>query len=281
MKRKTWSIQQIELLKKIFPITATNELIPFFKTSKQSILSKARKLGLKKTKEHRSHISAITNKLVNRDLSFDNVKLIASKFKTRGSFKQKDPSAYQAAVKNKWLDLICIDMLPQNYSTPQLILNIIIKEILKKETKYNDRKAINPMELDVYIEHFKIAFEYDGKFWHKENNIKKINACKTKDIKLFILKETNRSYESDVKNQLVFIVDEINKHCNTSITSNQILDVKINYEDIVLNYMDLKKICLSNSNYKQFKINYPNVWLKLKRSKLLKEYTSHMERWTR
>lgn len=281
MKRKIWSIKETELLQQLFPITSTKELTLIFKKSKQAISIKARKLGLKKTKEHRSAISGITNKLVNRDLSFENLKSIASKFKTRGNFKEKDPSAYQAAVKNKWLDLICVDMLPQNYSTPQLILNIIIKEILKKETKYNDRKAINPMELDVYVEYFKIAFEYDGKFWHKENNIKKINACKTNGIKLFILKETNRSYESDVKNQLVIIIDEINKHCNTSITPNQILDVKINYEDIVLNYQDLKKICLSNINYKQFKINYPNIWLKLKRSKLLKEYTAHMERWTR
>jgi hypothetical protein len=278
---KAWNSQETELLRKLFPITATNELIPIFNRSKQSILLKSRKLGLRKTKLHRSIIAGKTNKLVNRDLSFDNVKSIASKFKTRGDFKEKDSSAYKTAIKHGWIDEICSHMLPQNYSTPQLILNIIIKEILMKETRYNDRKAIKPLELDVYVPELKIAFEYDGKFWHKEKNTKKLKMCIKNGIKLFILTETNRSYEKDVKNQLCLIIDDINKCCGTHITEKQIHSIKIDYENIVLDYADLKRICSENNNYKQFQIKFPSIWLKLKRSKLLKEYTSHMKRWTR
>lgn len=51
----------------------------------------------------------------------------------------------------------------------------------------------NRMELDIYIPSRKLAIEYDGLFWHKENRItrdkKKYELCKQKGIKLIRVRE--------------------------------------------------------------------------------------------
>ena len=43
--------------------------------------------------------------------TFERCKAIANKFKTRGKFKEKEPSAYKRAMENKWLDKICSHMI--------------------------------------------------------------------------------------------------------------------------------------------------------------------------
>jgi hypothetical protein len=281
MNGQEWTETDIKLLRTIFSNTASKDLVSTFGRSYAAIICKAKKLGLKKTSRHRSDMTARTNKLVNRDLSFYNVSNIAKMFKTRAEFKQKDPSAYKAAIQNNWLDIISSHMIPQQYSTPQLIMNIIVSNILACKPIYNDRKAIKPLELDVYVPELNIAFEYDGKYWHKEKNEIKTKKCHAANIKLFILTETSRSYEDDIKDQLVSILPAINSYCKTKITAEQIYNVIINYQDVILDYNDLLKICMDNTNYREFKSNFPSIWLKLKRSKLLNKYTSHMKRWTR
>ena len=66
-----------------------------------------------------------------------------------------------------------------------------IKELLPNaEILENDRTAIAPKELDIYIPEMKIAFEYNGVYWHSEeivskdyHMLKKIE-CKKQGIKL-------------------------------------------------------------------------------------------------
>ena len=42
--------------------------------------------------------------------NFENCKLEALKYKTRTNFKEKSRSAYNSALRNKWLDEICKHM---------------------------------------------------------------------------------------------------------------------------------------------------------------------------
>ena len=51
--------------------------------------------------------------------TFERCKAIAKKFKTRSKFKEKEPSAYTRALKNKWLDKICSHMTSRNKWTKE------------------------------------------------------------------------------------------------------------------------------------------------------------------
>ena len=42
----------------------------------------------------------------------------------------------------------------------------------------NDRNAIRPKELDIYLPDFQVGIEYDGLYWHKEASlVSKTNKC--------------------------------------------------------------------------------------------------------
>ena len=47
--------------------------------------------------------------------------------------------------------------------------NIYYKKIFKCDVNINVRTKIKPYELDIYISEYNIAFEYDGKLWHKKS----------------------------------------------------------------------------------------------------------------
>ncbi len=82
---------------------------------------------------------------------------------------------------------------------------------------------IAPYELDVYFPDLKIAFEYDGKGWHKDDEIDKNVLCINLNIFLLTVVERHRKYEDDIKNQLIENLDKINSWCNTHITEEDIL----------------------------------------------------------
>lgn len=77
-------------------------------------------------------------------------------------------------------------------SKNELDLSKILKDAFKDEKIIlNDKKIINPFELDIYFPDKKIAIEYDGLYWHSEerngrpdNLLNKTNLCKEKGIRL-------------------------------------------------------------------------------------------------
>ena len=46
-----------------------------------------------------------------------------------------------------------------------------IKEIYSGEIIENDKTIINPKELDIVLPELKLAFEFDGKYWHMDSRI--------------------------------------------------------------------------------------------------------------
>ena len=76
----------------------------------------------------------------------------------------------------------------------QKLAGILKESQLNKEYQFNfhfNRKDTINSELDIYIPSIKLAIEYDGEAWHKNNTIKreerKYQLCKENGIKLIRL----------------------------------------------------------------------------------------------
>jgi len=77
-------------------------------------------------------------------------------------------------------------------------------EILK-----NTRSIIQPLELDVYLPDIKLAFEFNGLYWHnelnKENNyhLKKTEECEKQGIQLIHIYEDDWIYKQDIVKSII------------------------------------------------------------------------------
>ena len=71
-----------------------------------------------------------------------------------------------------------------------------IKSFYNGPIKINDRKAIRPKEIDVFLPELNIGIEYNGNYWHciengtpKDLHLKKSLLCRNKDIRLIHIYE--------------------------------------------------------------------------------------------
>jgi hypothetical protein len=276
---KKWLDIELKFLHENYSNLSNEDLMKTIKgRSSRSISLKASKMGLKKSKDIRSSLIGKRNKLVGRNLDFDYVLELASKFKTRSEFQIKDPSAYVTCRVNGWLDSVCSHMIPSHSSTPQMILCQIIFSLFQTEIIYNDRIQIKPLELDLYLPKFKSAFEYDGKYWHQNYLIDKNFLCQEKGIKLFTIVEKNRKYEKDIKNQIINILDEINLYFRTKIVKEDVISIEIDYSSMIFDLEKIRRICLKYDNLSDFSNKEPRILNKIQKMNLLYELTSHMSR---
>jgi len=230
----------------------------------------------------KSNRRAFYNKLRSRDLTFDNLKEIAKLYKSRGEFQKRDASAYRTALIMGILDDICKHMISQSYSIPQIILSNFITTLLNIKCLYNTRKIIKPLELDIYIEEFRLAFEYNGKGWHKDKtrDLLKLNKCIENNITLINIIENSRNYEDDIKNQLIQNINNINNITNKNINVTDILNLKFDYNilnDFIIDRNNIKHIISKYEYYHDFIIQEPKLYNKLYRLNILSEYTSHLK----
>ena len=83
------------------------------------------------------------------------------------------------------------------------LLNFI-KNNYSGNTLSNIRNVISPYELDIYLPDFKLAFEYNGLFWHNEfyteNNyhLNKTEQCEKQGIHLIHIYEDDWLYKTDI-----------------------------------------------------------------------------------
>jgi len=74
---------------------------------------------------------------------------------------------------------------------------------------FNDRTLINPYEIDIYIPELKLAFEFNGLYWHsdkyKDKNYhnNKHKLCKEKDIELFQIWEDDWLYKNNIIKSII------------------------------------------------------------------------------
>ena len=280
-----WTKDKIKILTDLYPNNTNKDIAEILGTTKPSIARRAKKLNLYKSKEHKSKLI----KARTRDLSYENLVEIAKKYKSKLDFQKNDSSAYSASGVMCVKDKICSHMISQSISRPQLMLKYIIKKLFDRNILYNTRKIIKPYELDIYIPDLKLAFEYDGKHWHNnriEIDDKKDKLCISNNIKLIRINDDNcylRYYLSNIKEQLLYQLTEINNYCKTSITSEQINcitdnEILVFINEKILDYDKIREITKKYNNYKEFKISEKSLYCKLIQLGCITEFTSHMKK---
>lgn len=277
-----WNESNTKKLIELYPNNRNEDLAIIFNTSVKSINSKSHRLGLKKSKSHKSDMISKRNKMVGRNITYELMLETALKYKTRGEFQRLDGSIYTTAMNAGILNDICKHMIKSKYSIPQLILFYIIKNIFSdEEVIYDDKERISPYELDIFIPSINLALEYDGKHWHKNKKKDKIkdNLCLEKNILLIRISENSRDYENDIKNQLIDNISIFNRYKN--INKDEILNITssdiYNYVNNNINNIDdILNIIKKYKYYNDFINSEKNLYQKLKRNKLLKSLTKNL-----
>ncbi len=276
-----WMDSEIDYLKNNYANTKNEELSKLLCKKISDIKNKAHKLKLNKSKEHISRNISQRNKMVGSNYTISELKKIASVHKTKYSFRKGDSSAYYSSIRKEILDEICIHMIPQSYSIPQLICKSIFDTLTGTICEYDTRKIIPPYELDIFYPEFKLGIEYNGKRWHIDDNTDtKIKLCEANNILLIVIKENNRMYESDIKKQIINNLHMINNKIGLNLTESDVHDVNIS-SDIFSNLLDETEIfSVTNryTDYTTFYKNEQNLYQKIKRLKQLDKYTSHMSK---
>jgi len=94
---------------------------------------------------------------------------------------------YQKPISNIEVELL--NFIENNYN----------KEIIK-----NSKQIISPYELDIYLPDIKLAFEFNGLYWHcelekdKNYHLNKTNLCEQQEIHLIHIYEDDWLYKQDI-----------------------------------------------------------------------------------
>jgi hypothetical protein len=272
-----WNDNEIQVLIDLHQTTSNNDLSKLLNKTSRSIGKKLKSLNLYRTKVEKDFITGKACKLNGRDLTFEYVKNVARRYNTRHEFYLKDPSAYSAAIKNKWLNDICQHMIKKKFSIPQLILKDILEFILKEKCSFNDRNVIYPLEIDCYFVKWKIGWEYDGKYYHNDlKDHKKRLICKEKNILLFNINENNPDYrnpEKNIKNQLITQLDKINEITGLFINQTDIITYKpvLHFPNLLTG---IEKELVWNKKISEIKVLNFDLFKRIKKYKIyeIKEY---------
>jgi hypothetical protein len=280
-----WTTNEIKELIELYPDNFNYVIAKKLNKTISSINNMGYRLKLKKTNSLLKKRNQLSNdsriKNGGRNLTYENLKNIAKKYKTRIDFIREDGPAYNVARIKGFLDDICSHMTIIKFSIPQLILREITDSILNVKGSYNNRKIIKPYEIDIYYDDFKLGFEFQGIVWHKnnKNDIIKSELAKTKNIEIIYINEieNSRNYERDIKNQLINKIKLINKLSGKNLKKSDIKNcvVKNIYLELY-NKEEMMDIAKSYKSFIEFKTKEKSIYRKLLKLKLIDEATKHM-----
>ena len=215
-------------------------------------------------KQRKKDIIIERNKRLGRDVTPELIKQEALKYHSKREFYDRDPSLYATANRIGIMEEVTKHMVNISFSVPQIISRQITEYLFNQKCHYNTRRIIAPYELDVYFPYLKIAFEYDGKGWHQNDEVDKVKLCKEKGILLIKLFERSRKFREDIQNHLIENIEEVNNLCNTIITKENILSFNepIDFPKL---FTEEELYILRNNNLSFLTKNHYNLYQKYKR----------------
>jgi len=112
--------------------------------------------------------------------------------------------------RNEVLCKVCNPVKTGNFSHKEKELLQFITDNYNGKIISNDRTAIKPLELDIYLPELNLAFEYNGLFWHNElnkpNNYhkEKTEMCEKNEIHLIQIWEDDWEYKQEIIKSRIF-----------------------------------------------------------------------------
>lgn len=114
--------------------------------------------------------------------------------------------------------LVCNPYQTSNTSGYEEQLFDFILKNLEVEIIRNSRNIIKPYEIDIYIPQLKLAFEFNGLYWHsderksKNYHYLKHKLCKELDIELIQIWEDDWKYKQEIVKSIILNKIKINKN---------------------------------------------------------------------
>jgi len=107
--------------------------------------------------------------------------------------------------------LLCTKCNPILKSVSGLEIDFLnyIKSNYDKTILNNKRNIIKPLELDIYLPDLKLAFEFNGLYWHNElyksdrYHLNKTEKCEEKDIQLIHIYEDDWKYKQNIVKSMI------------------------------------------------------------------------------
>jgi hypothetical protein len=251
-----------------YPTETNNYLAEKVGCKDSIVVSIARYYELSKDEEsvnkRRAKILTERNKRLGRDVTAKLIEDEALKYFSKREFYEKDPSLYSIANKMGIMEDVTRHMVNISFSVPQIITRQITEHLFNQKCEYNTRRVISPYELDIYFPKLKLAFEYDGKGWHQNDKVDKIQLCREKGILLIKLSERNRKFKEDIQQYLIENLELINTWCKLLITKESVLSFNEPIDFPKLFTEDELEI-LRNNTVAYLSKNHKNLYQKYKR----------------
>ena len=117
----------------------------------------------------------------------------------------------------------------------------------------NDRTILENKEIDIYLPERKLAFEFDGLFWHNElskdstYHVNKTNACEAKNIQLIHIFEDDWNYKIDIVKSRINSLLGLNERIFAR--KCEIKEVSYKDSELFLNNNHIQGNCISKYRY--------------------------------
>jgi hypothetical protein len=112
---------------------------------------------------------------------------------------------------------VCNPINSYSRSGKEILLSEFIKNEYKSTIEFNDKKIIGK-ELDIYLPNLKLAFEFNGLFWHNEittdknYHLNKTEDCEKLGIHLIHIYEDDWEFKQDIlKSRILNLLGKSNK----------------------------------------------------------------------
>ena len=146
-------------------------------------------VALKRKQQSIKHLKEIVEKcdctFIDYEMDKDNIKVSRVTFKCNkcGTVYTRLRACIDRRERNKTYNNLCQMCSPKNLSKPEKEFAEYVASIYNGNILRNDRNYLSGNELDIILPDLKIAFEFDGIFWHMDSRFYKPNDVNPKTLR--------------------------------------------------------------------------------------------------